>query len=75
MLINTVLISFCVQVKKETKMSKIIDAFCQRRGTDATAFKFFFNGQRINRDHTPKMLEMEDGNQIDVMLEAVGGGQ
>ena len=31
------------------------------------------DGERITNDQTPKFLELEDNDQIDVMLETVGG--
>jgi len=32
-----------------------------------------FDGQRVQPDVTPKMLELEENDQIDAMIEAVGG--
>jgi len=32
------------------------------------------DGDRVQPDATPKMLELEDNDQVDVMLETVGGG-
>lgn len=37
------------------------------------SFRFILDGQRINPTDTPKMLELEENDQIDVMLETVGG--
>ena len=54
-------------------MSKIFDAYGQRRGIDAKSLRFMLDGQRIDKDNTPKMLELEDNDQIDVMVEALGG--
>jgi small ubiquitin-related modifier len=31
------------------------------------------DGERVKPETTPKMLELEDNDQIDVMLETVGG--
>ena len=61
------------KVKKTTKMSKIFDAYAQRRGIATSSIRFALDGQRIQPDSTPKMLELEENDQIDVMLEAVGG--
>jgi hypothetical protein len=30
-------------------------------------------GERIKGDQTPKMMELEENDQVDVMLETVGG--
>jgi small ubiquitin-related modifier len=62
------------KVKKTTKMSKIIDAYGSRTGLQAGTFRFMFDGQRVKDDDTPKMLEMEENDQIDVLIEALGGG-
>lgn len=32
-----------------------------------------FDGQRVQPDETPKMLELQESDQIDAMIEAVGG--
>lgn len=61
------------KVKKETKMKKIFDAYAQRRGMAATQLRFMVDGERVKEEQTPKMLELEDNDQVDVMLETVGG--
>jgi len=61
------------KVKKTTKMSKIMDAYAQRRGVGADNLRFVYDGQRVNKEATPKMMEMDDDDQIDVTLETVGG--
>jgi small ubiquitin-related modifier len=35
--------------------------------------RFLLDGEAIKGDQTPKMLELEDGDQIDCMLEQLGG--
>jgi len=62
------------KVKKETKMQKIFDAYAQRRGIGAGSLRFMLDGEKIGAESTPKMLELEENDQIDVMLETVGGG-
>jgi small ubiquitin-related modifier len=61
------------KVKKMTKMMKIFEAYAQRRGMTVNDLRFMLDGERIVQDATPKMLEIEDNDQIDVMLETVGG--
>lgn len=61
------------KVKKTTKMSKIFEAYAQRRGVASSALKFLMDGSRVNPDSTPKMEELEENDQIDVMVDAVGG--
>lgn len=44
-----------------------------RKGISAGSLRFLLDGQRIKADDTPKMLELEEGDQIDVVLDQVGG--
>ncbi len=61
------------KVKKGTAMSKIFDAYAQRRGVAVTTLRFMLDDKRLTATDTPKMLEMEEDDQIDVYLEQVGG--
>ncbi|EQC28393.1 hypothetical protein SDRG_13722 [Saprolegnia diclina VS20] len=61
------------KVKPHTKMEKIFSAYAQRKGVPVTALRFLLDGTRIAADQTPKMLELEDQDQIDCALEQVGG--
>jgi hypothetical protein len=61
------------KVKKSTKMSKIFDTFATRKGVSSSMIRFIYEGKRIRGEDTPKMLEMEDGDQIDAVLEQQGG--
>jgi small ubiquitin-related modifier len=54
-------------------MQKIFEAYAGRRGIGAASLRFMLDGVRVNVDDTPKMLELEDNDQVDVMLETVGG--
>ena len=48
-------------------------SYAGRRGIDVKSFRFMLDGERITPDQTPKLLELEENDQIDVMLETVGG--
>ncbi len=39
-----------------------------------TTLRFLFDGKRINDDDTPKALEMENDDVIEVYQEQTGGG-
>ena len=60
-------------MKKTTKMEKVFAAYAQRKGVDKAAMRFLLDGSRLAGDETPKSLELEDQDQIDAMLEQVGG--
>jgi len=62
------------KIKKSTKMSKVFTAYAQRKGVEVTSLRFLLDGERINDTDTPKMLELEDEDQIDCVLQQVGGG-
>ena len=55
-------------LKLSTPLSKLMNAFCNRRGVGANSVYFLFDGNRINGKQTPEELEMEDGDVIDIML-------
>eukprot|EP01034_Spumella_vulgaris_P039564 gene39564-48881_t len=62
------------KVKKGTEMSKIFNAYAGRRGVAANTLRFMLDDKRLKDTDTPKMLEMEEDDQIDVYLEQLGGG-
>lgn len=62
------------KIKKTTKMQKVFDAYSSRKGVQANSLRFLLDGERIEPNQTPKMLELEDQDQIDCMLEQTGGG-
>ena len=61
------------KVKKTTKLGKMMDAYAKRRGVPPNSLRFQLDGERLKSEDTPKMLELEENDQIDVMLEATGG--
>ena len=54
-------------------MSKVFSTYAQRKGVQVTSLRFLLDGERIEENATPKTLELEDNDQIDCMLEQVGG--
>ena len=50
-----------------------MDAYCQRQGLANNQCRFIFDGERIKDDDSPDSLEMENGDEIDVMVEQTGG--
>jgi hypothetical protein len=39
----------------------------------ATNVRFLFDGERVHENQSPKDLNMENGDEIDVVIEQVGG--
>jgi small ubiquitin-related modifier len=54
-------------------MSKIFTAYANRKNLPLDSLRFHCDGVRIKPDQTPKMLEMEDQDQIDAYLAQTGG--
>ena len=54
-------------------MSKVFKAYAQRKGVEEQSLRFLLDGERIDADNTPKMLELEDEDQIDCVLQQTGG--
>eukprot|EP00531_Pseudo-nitzschia_arenysensis_P005895 CAMPEP_0116131224 /NCGR_PEP_ID=MMETSP0329-20121206/8894_1 /TAXON_ID=697910 /ORGANISM="Pseudo-nitzschia arenysensis, Strain B593" /LENGTH=91 /DNA_ID=CAMNT_0003625645 /DNA_START=227 /DNA_END=502 /DNA_ORIENTATION=+ len=61
------------KIKKTTKMSKVFQTYANRKGVQLSSLRFLLDGERIEPEQTPKMLELDDQDQIDCMLEQSGG--
>ena len=46
----------------------------KKKTVQANTTRFMFDGERIGEEHTPAALGLEDGDQIDAMVEQLGGG-
>uniref|UniRef100_A0A915M7E0 Small ubiquitin-related modifier n=1 Tax=Meloidogyne javanica TaxID=6303 RepID=A0A915M7E0_MELJA len=56
-----------------TSMGKLKKAYAERTGVAVNALRFLFDGRRVNDDDTPKSLEMEEDDVIEVYQEQLGG--
>ena len=56
------------RVLETTKMGKLKEIFSERVGIHVNRLRFLFDGRRLNDDDTPKSLEMEKVEEIDVYL-------
>ncbi len=63
----------CFKIKKQTPLKRMIDAYCNRQAIDLNSVRFLFDGKRIQEQNTPKELEMENSDVIDVVLQQTGG--
>lgn len=63
------------KIKSTTQLKKLMDAYCQRQGLASNNVRFLFDGERLHETQTPKELNMENGDEIDVLVEQVGGRQ
>merc|ERR1711990_1235301 len=61
------------KVKFSTQMGKLKKSYSERQGVPVNSLRFLFDGKRINDDETPKALEMENDDVIEVYQEQTGG--
>uniref|UniRef100_A0A914C732 Small ubiquitin-related modifier n=1 Tax=Acrobeloides nanus TaxID=290746 RepID=A0A914C732_9BILA len=61
------------RVKYGTSMGKLKKSYAERTGVNVGSLRFLFDGRRINDEDTPKTLEMEEDDVIEVYQEQVGG--
>ena len=61
------------KVKFTTNMGKLKKSYSERQGVPLNSLRFLFDGRRINDEETPKALEMENDDTIEVYQEQVGG--
>ncbi|KAJ4490798.1 small ubiquitin-related modifier [Lentinula aciculospora] len=61
------------KIKRVTPLRKLLGAYASKVGKDTQSIRFLYDGARISATDTPKSLEMEDNDTIDVMVEQVGG--
>ena len=57
-------------------MHKVYKSYAQQKGIQLSSIRLLMDGDRLDVNDmkcTPKSLDMEDGDQIDVMLAQTGG--
>ncbi|KAL7410607.1 hypothetical protein BDY24DRAFT_323931, partial [Mrakia frigida] len=52
------------KVKRSTKMSKIVSAYCGRAGRAREVVRFTYDGNRLKDEDTPDSLGMEENDSI-----------
>ncbi|VDN06364.1 unnamed protein product [Thelazia callipaeda] len=61
------------RVKFGTSLGKLKKSYADRMGVDVASLRFLFDGRRINDEDTPKSLEIEDDDIIEVSLSGATG--
>ncbi|KAF2073663.1 hypothetical protein CYY_005013 [Polysphondylium violaceum] len=61
------------KIKRSTPLRKLMEAYASRSGVSLNSIRFLYDGQRLNSDSTPKELNMENDDAIDVVLQQTGG--
>lgn len=52
---------------------KIFAAFAAKKGAQLNAYKFMKDGEQVKNDDTPDGIGLEDGDQLDAILNQQGG--
>ena len=60
-------------VKPTTPLERVFNAWSTQVGVCAASVRFLWDGSRVRSDQTPADIDMEDGDQLDCMLEQQGG--
>ncbi|KAF2073662.1 hypothetical protein CYY_005012 [Polysphondylium violaceum] len=61
------------KIKKTTPLKKLMDAYSSKKGVNPSSLRFLYEGNRIDYENTPKQLNMENDDIIDVTIMQVGG--
>ena len=61
------------KVLPTTTFRKILSAYCNKTGLTASAVRLLFEGEQLALTQSPKELEMENDDVIDVMVSQEGG--
>jgi hypothetical protein len=61
------------KIKTTTKFGKVFSNYCERQEVVRDSVRFFLDNTRIQNDDTAGELEMEDGDEIQCVLEQLGG--
>lgn len=62
------------KIKRNTPFRKLMTAYCDRTKVVQSTVRFTFDGSRINDNDTPKTMDMDDGDTIEVFTQQTGGG-
>ncbi|XP_017225819.1 small ubiquitin-related modifier 2 [Daucus carota subsp. sativus] len=62
------------KVKRNTKMQKIFKMFCDKAQVEFRSMRFLIDGCRVSPTATPEELNMRDGDEVEAMIYAGGGG-
>lgn len=60
------------KIRRKTKLVKLMDAYREKQGLRGH-LRFRYDGQAVNDEDTPEMLDMEDEDQLEAYQEQTGG--
>ncbi len=65
--------AFTFKLNAASPLKKMFEVFCSKTGLSRQHTRFFFDGQRISDEQSPKSLDMTEGDRIDATVEQTGG--
>ena len=63
-----------IKVKGKTMLSKVFDAVAAQTGRTKSDFRFFHDGAKLKENKSVMESGLTDGDEIEAMVEQVGGG-
>ena len=57
-----------IPINVRSQFKNLKESYAQRVGIPVISLRFFFNGRRLSDEDTPRALEMEQGNIIEVFF-------
>ena len=60
------------KIKTTAQLGTVFNSYCQRQGVARNTVRFIFGGNHSFDWHTPKEIDLEDGDIIDVVIEQTG---
>ena len=61
------------KIKQSTPFRKLMNAYCDRQKLALSTIRFVFDGTRLKESDTPKSMDMEEGDAIEVFTQQTGG--
>ena len=61
------------RVKRTTPFRKLFNGYANRTGAPIHTIRFLYDGERLDANDTMESAGLEDGDQIDALLEQTGG--
>ncbi|CAL5991500.1 Sentrin [Hexamita inflata] len=61
------------RVKPTTQLKKIFDHFAAKQSVSRTDLRFYHNGVKLQDTDTPKDVNLQEGDTIEVLRQQIGG--
>ncbi|KAK9066413.1 hypothetical protein SSX86_013735 [Deinandra increscens subsp. villosa] len=58
-------------MKRSTQLKKLMNAYCSMKYVDHNSIIFLFSGYQLRAEQTPLELDMEDGDEIEALIDAI----